>query len=169
MLYGCLSTEGKGLSSGKRGRYVRNKPSACFRLDPPWALRRWAGGFRFVVSTTFLQKQGKRTFEYKGIFIAGVKFHRFLRSKMTAGLLAVKMGLRNVSGRFVATPESTAWDSIPPVFCRKAKQTFGLFLTKNFYVLIFLQSESAGGLPPALSFAFSFKYRFAPNPLTSVP
>ena len=45
--------------------------------------------------------------------VCGGKFHRFLRSKMTAGLLAVKMGLRNVLGRFVATPESTAWDSYP--------------------------------------------------------
>ena len=42
------------------------------------------------------------------IFCSG-KFHRLLRSKMTAGLLAVKMGLRNEKrrmtfrSRFVAT------------------------------------------------------------------
>ena len=34
--------------------------SECFRIDPPSALRRWAGGFQIVISTTFLQEQGTR-------------------------------------------------------------------------------------------------------------
>ena len=32
----------------------------CFRIDPSSALRLWAGGFRIAISTTFLQKQGRR-------------------------------------------------------------------------------------------------------------
>ena len=36
------------------------KGSRCFWIDPPSALRRWAGGFRLVTFTTFLQEQGRR-------------------------------------------------------------------------------------------------------------
>ena len=95
------------------GSQLVEKGSGWFRMDPPSALRLWAGGFRLAVSTTFLNnKAEERVFKTKQ-FLCGGKFHRLLRSKMTAGLLAVKMGLRNVLGRFVATPESTAWDSYP--------------------------------------------------------
>ena len=47
------------------------KGVGCFRIDPPSALRRWAGGFRFVVSATFPQKQRRKTFRKRIIFIAG--------------------------------------------------------------------------------------------------
>ena len=36
------------------------KGFVCFQIDPPLALRRWAGGFRFITSTTDSQKQGAR-------------------------------------------------------------------------------------------------------------
>ncbi len=50
------------------------KGVGCFRIDPPSALRRWAGGFRFIVSATFFKQYGRRTsFWNKTISIAGVQ------------------------------------------------------------------------------------------------